>query len=505
MGYSPLLGQRPNDFTVNAFGSAGGSVLNSKVITAFDIYTPSELMLLLSRHQNYPGFRSVLRTWGFRKGCHTPTVGHYESPWIRNLVTIGTIVTASGGAGLPMVVSLPAASHYDTSVTINGGASLRASFPKKGHKIRLPDGEIVYITNKDVTTAPTAHRLTLVPADPTVDLDAVINVGESYAILYTEKAEGTGFADGDTPRVVKYSNNFAITKERVGATGSEMTNKTWFDPIPNKPGSFLLKAEEDTYQRFEEGYSAMLLFDKPTTNTALVEFAEGVGHDMPLKGQEGFYSFVEDNGNEVTYTVGSWVMDDFDKIAHKMEDERAGADSFCVWFGQALYTENENVLRDFLNGDTAAFLSREWMGYGNVSQTMRDHYQLQSEEDYAIKIGFTAIRKNGVNFMFKRMHDFNYVQGMGSADYNFKNQAIVHPVGYKRNQFNGQLDGAVGYQYKELNGVSRENKVAVLNGVGAEVDGMNAVNEIDTRNTYMLAESCFHGTCANHMTLVRPS
>ena len=129
MAYSPVPSSVAGvDLAIDVFGDVGGGVLNQKVISAYDIYKPAELQVAFNRHRKYPGFARKLSMMGFRRGKSTPTTGHYEFPWHKGTCDIAALVSGGATAGAEGVISLEAASHYDTAVTTNGSAR-KASYP----------------------------------------------------------------------------------------------------------------------------------------------------------------------------------------------------------------------------------------------------------------------------------------------------------------------------------------------------------------------------------------
>lgn len=500
MGYTPFVApaDRPYDITPPAFGDVGGSVLNQEVISAYDIYKPNEMIEVFARHHKSPSFRLMLKNMGFARGTAAPTTGHYEYPWEKDLLRVGTIDTASTGAGTDVVVVLASDGMYDTDVSVSGGAR-QASYPRVGEMIVTPDGKKAMIVAKDTSVSP--HEVTLRPVLSTVDLAGSVVAATNYFISDNAHAEGSGLPTGRTPRVMKYSNEFQIVKERVGASGSELTNQTYFNPVPGRPGSLFMKADWDTQYRFECATDGALIWGTPINNIS--EFSSELGFDVSIKGTEGLINFAETNGYTVNYTPGSMALADFDAIARIYEQERVGTNDIMSWQGYDYYVELENLLQSQLNADLTAQLSRSWFR----GQMDMDDQQLMDDSDFALTIGFYALRKGGYNFAWKKLHLFSEAVGAGAAGYDYSEWSIYHPLGYTKNKANGTNVPTIGYEYKQLGNYSREVVVANLAGVGVGGSGTPysiAVNQYDTLNTGYVSEIAFHGTCANHIILHTP-
>ena len=115
MSYIPFVPAGGQDLTPNAFSDVGGGVQSQGVISQYQAYKPNELVQVFERHGYRPSFRLMLKTMGFRRGSYAPTIGHYEYPWRKNLVTVGAIITPSAGPGTPVTIELDAADMYNAS------------------------------------------------------------------------------------------------------------------------------------------------------------------------------------------------------------------------------------------------------------------------------------------------------------------------------------------------------------------------------------------------------
>lgn len=501
--YSPYVNpaNRPYDITPPAFGDVGGGVQNQEVLSTYDIWKPNELIEVFERHSYAPGFRLMLRAMGFNRGTAAPTTGHYEYPWRKDLVRINSIITASTGPGTSVVVELTSDSMFDTGVTV-GGAARKGSYPVVNDILQLPDGNKAMITAKNVTTDP--HRLTLTPTKAAVDLVASVVAGEAYFISDRAMPEGSGLPSGRTPRVMKYTNEFQIVKEACAATGSEMTNETYFRPIPGREGSFYLQTQWSTMYNFEQLCDGALIFGQTIDN--ITQNVSELGFDVPVKGTEGLIDFGLLNGYTVGYTPGALSIGDFDAISRLFEQERLGVRQIMAWDGFDIFTEKENALQTLLNADITAQLVRGMFRFDGG--TGIDELQPIGDADLAVNIGFYALKKAGYIYSWKLLHVFNEYMGAGAPGYDYTRWSIYHPLGYVMNKATGQSVPTIGYEYKQLGNYSRENVVADISGVGVAGTGTPypiATNVNDIHKLGYLAEIAFHGTCANHLIIHQPS
>jgi len=500
MSYSPFVTPGGQDLQPNSFGDVGGGTLNQGVISQYQAYKPNELIQVFERHNYAPSFRMMLKTMGFRRGTAAPTVGHYEYPWRKNLVTVGAIITPSAGPGTDVVIELDAADMYNAGVTVNGVAA-QASYPLKNEIIIFQDGNGGQITAKDTTVTP--HRLTISPLKTTVDLVASIVVGEQYFIATNAHGEGSGLPGGRTPRVIQYSNTFQIVKQAAYSTGSELTNEMYFEPVEGVPGSFFGKVAVDAMYRFEEMCDGALIWGQQINNIS--EFNAELGFDVPITGTEGLIDFATVNGNNETYVPGNYQLADFNDTSRYYERERIGVRDIMCLQGIDINIEIEDVLIDLLDGDLAAMLTKNFMWGDGVFDD-----EMQPEIDagtFAMEFNYRAVRKSNFRYFFYMMHIFNENVGAGAAGYDYPNWQVLFPIGYAKDKSSGDKRATIGYEYKKLGNYSREEVIANISGVGVAGSGgaySIAVNGNDTHGMGMVSEIAGHNTCANHITLVRP-
>lgn len=498
MPYTPFVAPGGQDLTPNSYSDVGGGKLNQQIVSQYDLYKPNEMVQVFERHTGYTSFRLMIRAMGFTRGTAAPTTGHYEYPWRDNLITVGA---KAGGAvaGAALTITLDAGDMFNAGATV-GGAARQASYPRPGMMLQLPDGTLAKIQSKN--TAVTPHEIVIAPMDATVVLDSVVNVNDAYFAATVSHTEGSGLPEGHTPRIIEYTNTFQILKEAVYSTGSELTNEMYFDPAPDQSGSLFLKADRDAMYRFEEYYDGALIWGQQNNNPGvLFETPPELGFDVPDTGTEGMIPFALTNGFEDNYTVGSYNINELDEISRYYEGERIGVRDIMALQGIDINIEIENTIQALLNADLTAQLSKEWLGGGAYGFTGDTSYMDPS--DFALKIGFRGVKKSNYNYMFYMMHPFNKNTGAGSASYNYKNWQVMFPIGYATSKDSGERRPTVGYEYKMLNGLSRENIVGSFAGAGANYYSP-AVNGTDLMTMFYVAEVAGHFTCGNHMVIQKP-
>jgi hypothetical protein len=505
MGYSPFI--NPNvrgDLRPNAFSSVGGGVNNQFIQSQYQVYKPTELVQLFERHNQDISFRLMIKAMGFQRGVAAPTTGHFENPWRKNLVTVGSIVTASTGPGTSVVIALDAADMFADNATVSGAAR-QGSYPNVGEILVFYDENRGQITAKN--TAVTPHQLTIRPLSASIDLVNSIVVAQQYFIATNAHAEGSDLPAGRSSRVIRYSNTFQIVKEACASSGTNMTDMLYWNPKPGVSGSTYVKVKDDTMKRFEDMCDGALLWGTPNTNNS--QFVPGLGHDAPTSGTEGLDLFSATNGSTQTYTPNAFTMADFDATGRYYEQERIGVRRLFCLQGFDINTEIENVLMDLFDADLAATISDTtdyFLSNGGTADRLPEDFQIHNAKEFAANIGFRSVRKGGYTYSFKTFHVYNELMGAGAAGYDYMQRQIMLPVGMTKEKSTDTMLPTFGYEYKQLHNYSREECIEEFGGVGSSgAIGKPAVNGTDIAICGMVSELAFHGTCANHIRRTIPA
>jgi len=510
MAYTPNPGQAtspldatittPGAFNTAQFGSVGGQIATEKVVSTLYDYNPfSILRNIHERHNHEAGIRLLWKAFGWSRGVNAPTTGHYEAEWKDSLVKVGSIITASTGAGTNVVLALHTDMMYNASQTVSGAAR-QASYPRIGDIIYLPDGKSARVTAKNVTTTP--HQITVTPLLSTVDLAGSITAGQSYFIASNAHGEGSNIPEGVLPRLLKYTNTFQIVKEACGSTGSDLTNQLFVNPIQNQDGSIFLRLDKDMMFRFEKRAGGALLWGQPINN--ITEFNAEVGFDINVKGTEGLIFFIETNGYEDLYTAGSYSTADLYAITGIYDQEQAGTNILFTHEGYGIFVETEQVFSDFFSNDVSpALMKNVAMQTGIPAEDMQPF----ESSDFVFYSGFRGAKLGGYYIHFKKIWEFNEAVGAGAAGYNWSKTRIFMPYGSTVNRANGATVPFVGYEYKQLGNYSRETVIADFGGAGvAGIGGIldTPVNGWDLRRKAMISEIAGHYACPNLLVIQKP-
>jgi len=486
----------------NLYNPAGGAASQSEI---YDDYARpiAESTDLFMRHMSYMGFRWFLKTLGYSRGVSNPTIGHYEMPWDEQTFTVSSIVTASSGAGTNVIVAIDATDMYSSGATVSSSAR-PTSYPRVNDIVLLHDGTTCKITAKNVTTNP--HRLTLTPqAD--VDLASLVVATESYAITHNDWAEGSGLPEPVLPRFFKYTNTFGIVKEATKITGSELTNAVYHSQPGAGPGqSIVVSMDWNAARRFEARMSNMYLFGQQGTYSFVNTDLNSI--DMTTTGTEGFLEFAESGGNDVDYSSGAFATTDLQALADVYLDNRCCDSADILGFiGPDLGSDIENAYTAVLDGNYTKNLDRimsdDMRGFTSAAAIPKQDYK---QADITLSFQYRAIETKGFTFHLKNLGEFSDIQLAGGSGYEHRKWGVWAPYQWYTDKGTGEKKSAIGYEYKALNGYSREVVTDILPGagVGGNTPFGKPVTQYDSMQRFWLHEGAAHIACGNALTMMKP-
>lgn len=492
------------DANPNLFAPAGGAASQSEIYDEYARPLPEQTDLFM-RHMDYLGFRYFLKTIGYSEGVSTPTVGHYEMPWDEQTFTVSSIITSSTGPGTSVVVAIDPTDMYTSGATVSSSAR-PTSRPRVHDIVLLHDGTTCKVTAKNVTTNP--HRLTLTPVSTAVDLATQVVSTETYSISHNDFPEGSGLPEPILPRFFKYTNTFGIIKERTKITGSELTNSIYHaQPGSGAGQSIVVSMDWNATRRFESSMSKMYLFGQQHNNITFVN-TDLNNIDMTTSGTEGFLSFAETGGNDVDYSSGAFATSDLQALADVYLDNRSTMSSDILGFvGPTLSADIENAYTAVLDGNYTGNLDRlvvdEMKPMLSAAASAKQDYK---SGDLTIAFGYRAIKTKGFVFHLKNIAEFADIQAAGGAGYEHRQWGVWAPYDWYTDRGTGRKKGAIGYEYKALNGYSREVVTDILPGagVGGNTSFGKPVTQFDSLDRFWLHEGAAHIACGNALTIMKP-
>lgn len=478
-----------------SIGTAGGGQAQQNIIrTLFDYNPLAVLRDIHERHVTVSDFRLILKTLGMSRGVDAPTTGHYERDWMRGNIKIGSINTASAGVGTNIVFTLDAVSMFNAGATL-GGAARQSSEIKKGDWIISANNVIGHVILKDESFTP--HRITIRPLRTTVDLAGEFVAAGEYPIVSNAWAEGTGLPLGSISRITKYTNEFQIIKQGGSSTGTELSNRLFvkFTQMEGGDGIFA-EMNSRMWALYEHDFSHALLIGQSANN--LTDTVNLSGLDAPILGTEGLIPWINSNGHTHIINPAAYTLADFDNIARTLWSERAGVNEVMTLDGFDMFKITENLLLAQSGTDLTPYILKKMTD--KFAPLSDDDLQPFKESDFSLYVGFKALRKSGITFMFKQMQEFSDIKGLGMEGFDYQNSRVVLPIGEIVDSRTGNKGFMWGYEYKQKDSYSREVQTDSFGGVGTSgaPGGVGrAVNQYDAIQWGVLSEIAGHYACPN--------
>lgn len=484
--------------TAGSPGAAGGQIANQKVVRTLYDYDPNAILRSVFRRNSkwQSDFMLMLRAMGMSRGVSAPTTGHYERGWVTNLCHIGSVGTAATGAGDDAILVLGANSMYNASQTASG-AAVQMSEVRVNDVLQFNGGVKAMVTAKNTSVSP--HEITVMPLKAADTLVGNVTAGASYAILYNAHGEGSDLPHGKIPRLLKYTNDFTIVKEAVGATGSALSDTLFPQWEEGQDGTIFVGLNMEAVENFERSKGHTILFGETIDN--VVQFNAELGIDIPVRGTEGAIDFVTAYGHIPQY-AGAYTLAGFDVLAEILTYESIGTNTMVNLLGYSLYQDIENLLFNYSSTTNIAPHLEKTLALGVSGTNLLP-------EGFDFTVGYKAVQKGNFQFALKMLNEFNSATGAGAAAYTLANgyrtSQLVLPFGMTKDRANGASVAMFGYEWKQAGGYSRESQVGMFGGVGTQgafspLSALNApVNGKDFVKGGMLAEIAGHFACPNQM------
>jgi len=443
----------------------------SDIVSGFDIHKPEKLNVLFSRYGDQgASFFQLLRSMGFEQSVARDIYGHYEENHIHTVIHVLDAV-AQPAVGADITFTLD---PVDLDANNN--------FYVRLWDIILFHNEVTgSVTDIDIT-APAAPIITCSPNEITDQFPA-LTAGDELVIMSSAFSEGSGQPEGAVSGTWEYSNWAQIIKETIGYTGTEMVNQTWFD-VTSKGQSipaFYFKGQIDIDYRMALKIDGALLWGKESTNV-ITDPVTG----RPIRTTEGAIPYTRRVGNEQTYVVGAFDIDEFDEMDNTLDRNFAG-NYILGLLGITLHQDIENSLVDYLQ-NTNVQLTRQ----------ASNSVLFNNNEALSVSVNFTYLTKSERTFLFKRMGVFNNPTLYGATGYEAPHMGLFMPINRKKDPVSGNMVDSIGTRYRALGKYSRRMEVWQVGGAG---EGLK-VTEFDKRNTYQRCHVGAHFRGGNQFVLM---
>ena len=396
---------------------------------------------------------------------------HWEEDFLHQnfKLSVGATILQDGSQDLVVDVA------FMSDGTVNGKSFLRV-----GDIIMNHHNELALVTEVGTGGASSLANNATFRATPynagnwtaTATSDVLIVIGNEYE-------EGTGQPKGITPTANQYKNSVAIMKESFEVTGSEATNKIWFqvtDPNTGESGYlWYIKGEADTYKRFMNYCETQMILGKKAANTNL----PGTINQGGITGTEGLLDFMR-TGNTQSYNqLSGFNLSDFDAMIRTLDTQR-GAKENMMYCGIDLSLAIDDAV--------AAMFAGGGIQYGAFN----------GAEEIAVAFGFNSFTRGGYTFHKKVYDMFNYSPMLGAAGYNYAGMGLVIPGDSQRDVRTREAIPSLRIRYKAAEGYSREMEHFLTGSAGLA----QATDDIDNMKCHYRTERGFEGYASNRFMLI---
>ncbi len=475
--------------------TVGNLVTHQETKTLYDL--PIQLQMWnLERHTyNAVGFSDMLRWMGGEIASSNATTGHYETPYHEDLFPVGAITTPAAGPGANIVLTIDASGMLLSGAT-QGGAARSMSGVMLNDVYEFRNGVQGQVVLKNEAVTP--HQITVRPLKATDNLNTVITAGESYACVAPLFAEASGLPGQKISRTFKYQNTFGITKSARKYSGSAATNMIYTQNTSGQSGSVIKFMDPMWMKEHQEKRDRLLMFGQQADNLTETNQVHS-GIDIQIFGTEGAYTFAR-TGNNDTYTAGAWSLDDLTQVATILVDQQASQNANVVGYvGRQYQAEIDAALLAITQNDVTPFINNMIPGYSDFD--FKTYASQDASYDSTFNFGIRAIRYSQMNFAWKSVSAFQNTRNFGHTLYPYSSMAIYMPTertAYGRGR-DVKMLGIMNYEYKALDGYSRNLVMDEYRGVGAPGSGA-ASNEFDSVQFGALSELAMH--CATNNKIV---
>ena len=188
----------------------------SDIVSTFDIDKPEVLNTLFrSKGDQGVGFFRTIDSLGFKSPVSQDEYSHHEEDWIHETIHANA-ATSAAAANAPQNIVLQAS----TDIRLN------KYYPRLWDIVMFPNGVTASVTSISGTVPTITVQLT---PNQLGDNIPAISAGQELIIMSAAFSEGSDQPESAFAGTYKYTNNVQIIKERMSVTGTEMTNRKWFD------------------------------------------------------------------------------------------------------------------------------------------------------------------------------------------------------------------------------------------------------------------------------------
>lgn len=430
----------------------------------------------------------------------SPYTAHYEKIFWKDTVLISAV--GAGGAANEATLTLDPSEVY-TQTVAETGQTYTMSRPRVTETIFAAAGGAQY----RIISKPADNQIVIKAFDTTDPADEIAP-GQVVTVGPPIKGEGTGQIAPLRARRVRYQNTFWITDDSDSVTGTHMTTKVAFNPVP---GSNLLWLEglEDMEMRIEYSKGLIWLNGHQSSADNLEEFSQILQENVSMLGTQGLIPYIQQSGREFIYDPNDFGTDDIYALAEYYHDINLGTSEVILLQGYGVNRTIEQSMTGQLNYDWVIGVSDRY-----IEDSRRVNWANPIDRQYDpkgafINLGITGFAMGQFTFLQTAVPEFNDSRGLGALGY--KDWMIAAPFGLASVE-NDNIP-YLGYEYRGADGYSRELEVWAQSGAGnaqvvnrlSQMPRYAKTSEYDGNRYFVRSEIAPHFALGEQFALFTPS
>jgi hypothetical protein len=449
------------------------------IVSALDILKPQKLPQLFSPHGNQGKANLMIRQLGWEYPVSGQEYSHFEIDDYHSSFVTATTNTA-WGAGNTATLKVDPSSIFS-----------ERTYPRVNDIILFPDGSEGVITLKTKNSA-TDYDLEIKPlGDQAVVEIPATDAGDRLAIVSGVSGEGASFPEAAFTSVREFSYRIQITKDKVEATGTTVTDETWIE-MQNYAGEY-----QGWYNTaFDSGEYRMLtklngMFWDGIDNTSHVDPNSIASVQGTLNTSQGLFSVTKERGSQETLTPSA--KEEWDTFGEIFMNEFVPTET-PIWtaIGYDANRKWENILFTDIPPTAGESLQRD------VNDKL-----FKGDRTYMAFINYTGIQKNGYTYLFDVQNNWsNQATYKADPKYKYSEYTMMVPLRESKDGMEKGKWGSIGCRYKAMGDYNRKYRLDKLSGIGANAKGEPVVNDVDLTATHWMTAQGNHFTNANQFIFV---
>lgn len=435
------------------------------------------------------GFQTVdiLRALGYWYPIANETLTVEEENRDVRTITVGASnVTVSAVAGGDVSFEL----HADDLDSDNN------YYPRENFTVMFGDTVNGFIQGviTDITAVGATVTVTVSPVDSTDTITATyLAAGDELAVLDSAYAAETGQPEPTSVGYAEREFYAQILKETIKFGGMELAKQKW---VEVSGIGFFNKELARVEFKLDRQQELALLMGQAVSVTAGTAQLNGTSlvdsGTVPVYKNKGVYTWINELGGEITYAGATGIpIDDLDEAAEYLESQGITSDVVLVLCGGSYLRRMENSGVSFMAGDG----DLTGTNAGSMPGEFLDKAETKGgEPSFTLNVGFRAVKKGGILFLFKKLNVLADPKGLGIDEYYLNDMAMMFPISQVKDRKTGNDIPNLSARYVAEGSYSRKRILGTISGMDGFAKqrfGYPIINQIDGTSTYWLSHVMF--------------